>query len=267
MSGIINNNSSANTVYKNFSRNSAMQTSSMEKLATGLRINRASDDAAGLAISETLRREIKDTKVAGDNVANATNFINVADGYLQTVHDIYGRMSELAVRAGDGTLSPIDQAHVKTEYDALNSEITNLATNGKFNGLQVFDGNARQFTVDSTGATFSISAGSMAVITAPGVMGAGSDGTAELALVTAAVGAVATQRASLGAEQSQLNFKTTGLENYAENAGAYESRIRDVDVAKESTNLSKSQILVQASTAMLTQANQSSQGVLALLKQ
>lgn len=267
MSGIINNNSSANTVYKNFSRNTMMQASSMEKLATGQRINRASDDAAGLAISETLRREVKDTKIAGDNVANATNFINVADGYLQTVHDIFGRMSELAVRAGDGTLSATDLANVKTEYDKLNSEITNIGTNGKFNGSQVFNGSARQFTVDSTGTTFNISAGSMAAVAAPGVMTAGSNGTAELALVTTAVGAIATQRASLGAEQSQLNFKTIGLENYAENAGAYESRIRDVDVAKESTNLSKSQILVQASTAMLTQANQSSQGVLALLKQ
>ena len=262
----INNNTNANTVFKNYSRNTSMQTSSMEKLATGLRINRASDDAAGLAISETLRREIKDTNVAVDNVANATNFVNVADGYLQTVHDVLGRMSELATRAGDGTLSATDRSNIKTEYDKLNSEVTNIGTNGKFNGSQIFNGVARQFTIDNNGNTFNISTVSMGAVAAPGGMTAGSDGTAELALVTAEVGIIATQRASLGAEQSQLNFKTTGLQNYSENASMAESRIRDVDVAKESTNLSKAQILVQASTAMLAQANQSSQGVLALLK-
>lgn len=266
MSGIINNNSNANTVYKNFSRNTAMQGSSMEKLATGLKINRASDDAAGLAISETLRREVKDTNVAVDNIAAATNFVNVADGYLQTVHDALGRMSELATRAGDATLSVTDKANVKTEFDKLGTEIGNIGTNAKFNGSQIFSGSARAFTVDASGSQFSISAASMASLTAPTAMVAGSDGTAELTAITTAVSTIATQRASMGSEQSQLNFKSTALQNYSENASAAESRIRDVDVAKESTNLSKAQILVQASTAMLTQANQSSQGVIALLR-
>ena len=136
MSGIINNNSNANTVYKNFSRNTAMQGSSMEKLATGLKINRVSDDAAGLAISETLRREVKDTNIAVDNIAAATNFVNVADGYLQTVHDALGRMSALATRAGDATLSNTDKANVKTEFDKLSSEIGNIGTNAKFVSVQ-----------------------------------------------------------------------------------------------------------------------------------
>ena len=262
----INNNTNANTVFKNYQRNTVMQSSSMEKLATGLQINRASDDAAGLAISETLRREVKDTNVAVSNIASATNFVNVADGYLQTVHDALGRMSELATRAGDATLSASDKGNIKTEFDKLSAEIGNIGTNASFNGAQIFDGNARNFTVDSSGNTFSISAASMATLTAPTAMVAGSNGTAELAAITTAEGTIATQRASMGSEQSQLNFKSTALQNYSENAAAAESRIRDVDVAKEATNLSKAQILVQASTAMLSQANQSSQGVLALLR-
>jgi flagellin len=257
-------NTSANTVYKNYSRNQSALSSSMEKLATGLRINRASDDAAGLAISETLRSQVKGTDAAVDVIANATNFINTADGYLQTVNDMLGRMEELAVSYNDATKSTQDQANIKAEFDALNAELTvNIDAQAKFNGNTIFDGLARTFQVGANAAdTFVIDAGSMAAVSTS-VNGLA---VTDIAGIQAANTAVSTQRANLGAAQSQLNYKSTALQNYSENVSAAESRIRNVDVAKESTNFAKNQILVQASTAMLAQANANSQNVLSLLK-
>jgi flagellin len=237
--------------------------SSLEKLSTGLRINRASDDASGLAISETLRANIKGTNAAIDVIANANNYINTADGFLQNVNDILGRMEELAVKAGDATLTAADKTNIKTEYDALGTQIGSINTNAKFNGQAIFSAVAKNFTVDDAGTQFAVTTGAL---TAPAVMGAGSDGTAELAIIQAKVATVTTQRASLGAKQSQLNYISSGQSNYATNVTAAESRIRDVDVAKETTNFSRAQILVQSSTAMLSQANSLPQSVLKLLQ-
>jgi flagellin len=257
-------NTSANTVYKNYSRNQAALGSSMEKLATGLRINRASDDAAGLAISETLRSQVKGTDAAVDVIANATNFINTADGYLQTVNDVLGRMEELAVSYNDATKSTQDQANIKAEFDALNTELTvNIDAQAKFNGDTIFNAADRTFQVGANATdTFTITAASMAAVSAS----VGALAVTDIGSIQAANTAISTQRASLGAAQSQLNYKSNALQNYSENVSAAESRIRNVDVAKESTNFAKYQILVQASTAMLAQANANSQNVLTLLK-
>jgi len=256
-------NTSANTVFKNYSRNQAALASSTEKLASGLKINRAGDDAAGLAVSESLRGNIKGTDKALDVTANATNFINTADGFLQTANDILGRMEELAVQAGDATLSTTDKTNIKTEYDALSGQIGSINTGAKFNGNAIFSATAQKFTVDAEGTQFSVTTGTL---TAPAVMTAGSDGTAELTAVKAQIQAVTTQRAALGASQSQLNFVSSAQQNYSENVSAAESRIRNVDVAKESTNFTRSQILVQSATSMLAQANSGAQGVLKLLQ-
>src|SRR6185369_2561770 len=139
MSRIVTN-SSANTVYKNYSQNSMKLASSAEKLATGLRINRASDDSAGLAISEGMRAQVKGSDVANDNISNAVNFLNTADGYLQTVSDILGRMEELSVSRGDGTKSTTDKANIDAEFKTLSTQLNDIATANvpTFNGTKLF---------------------------------------------------------------------------------------------------------------------------------
>jgi len=257
-------NTSANTVFKNYTRSSQGMASSMEKLATGLRVNRASDDPAGLAISETLRGNIKGTDAALDAIANANNFINTADGFLQTVHDILGRMEELSVKYGDGTMSTTDKANLALEYNALADEIDNINSNSKFNGITIFGGSSSnvQFTVDAEGTTFSITSG-LGTLASPADI---TSSTQALAAVKSAITTISTQRAQLGQSQSRLQFLATSQQNYAENVSAAEGRIRNVDVAKESANFTKYQILVQSGVAMLSQANSSSQNVLGLLR-
>lgn len=275
MSRIVTN-TSANSVFKNYGRNNSALSSSMEKLSTGLRINRAADDAAGLAISEKLRAEIKGTSAAVDVIANATNFVNTADGYMQSVNDMLGRMEELATAMLDGTKTTNDKANLSTEFNALKSEISALDTAAKFNGSAIF-GSDRAFAVDAAGGLFTVhgSASGNALYGLSNLVSGITDLagtttaaniTANITAVSAAITSTATQRADLGADQSRLAFRSTSLENYTENASAAESRIRNVDVAKESTNFAKYQILVQASTAMLAQANSNSQNVLSLLR-
>ncbi len=263
-------NTSALTVYKNYNRNQMALSSSMEKLATGLKINRGSDDAAGLAISENLRGQIAGTNKAVDNIANATNFINVADGYLQTVHGMLGRMEELGVEMGDATKTSSDKGNISSEYNALKGEIDNVFANGKFNGQAIFGTGTQNFVVDANGnsnGVFSLDSAAVASFssTAISTIAATSDATTAVSQIQSAIQTISAQRAALGANQSQLNFKSQGLQNYSENVSAAESRIRDVDVAAETTNFSRQQILVQASTSMLAQANSLPQGVLKLL--
>lgn len=264
-------NTSANTVYKNYGRNQGALASSLEKLATGLRINRAADDPAGLAISETLRAQVKGSDAVVDVIANATNFVNTADGYLQTVNDILGRMEELAVKMGDGTLSTGDKDNVVVEFESLRSEITNLDTDAKFNGSSIF-GADKTFTIDPNGISeFTVSA-TDALTSLATVSGGitsltnGDNGLTQVGELNTQIAAVARQRAALGASQSTLSFRSLSTQNYSENVAAAESRIRNVDIAKESASFSRNQILVQSATAMLAQANASGQVVLSLLR-
>ena len=261
MSRIVTN-TSANTVYKNYSQNQAKLSASMEKLSTGLRINRASDDPAGLAISETMRAQVKGTNAAIDVIANATNFVNTADGYMQTVSDILGRMEELAVSYTDGTKAATDLTNLSKEFDALKSELTsNMDAQAKFNAGSIFTTSDLTFQVGANASdTFKL--------THIGTISGMTTGVyiTDIGTITSANTSISTARANLGAQQSQLNFKSTALQNYSENISAAESRIRNVDMAQESTNFAKDQILVQASTAMLSQANANSQNVLSLLR-
>ena len=261
-------NSSANTVYKNYSQNSAKLAGSAEKLATGLRINRASDDAAGLAISEGMRAQVKGSDTATDNISNAVNFLNTADGYLQTVSDILGRMEELAVSNGDGTKSATDKANIDAEFKTLSTQLKDIATTNvpTFNGTKLFaaaslsiqTGANSTDTIAMSATDLSAAAGFAAV--------SGVAVTASVANVQAAIVGVSTLRATMGADQARLNYQSSALQNYSENISSAESRIRNVDMAKESTNFSKYQIQVQAGTAMLAQANQLPQNVLSLLR-
>ena len=271
MARIVTNVSSL-TVYKSYSRNNRSMAASAERLATGLRINRAADDAAGLAISETMRAQVRGADMAIENINNAINFINTADGYLQNISDILGRLEELAVEYIDGTKSTADKSNIDVEFVKLTDELENIADErAKFNGQKIFQ-NARltlQVGPDA-GQTFVIASASrnllgVADFTSIAVSGGVSLAAKTVDDVQKAVAAVSTFRATLGSFQSQLQFTQAGLENYSENIAAAESRIRNVDVAKESTAFSRYQIQVQASTAMLAQANALPQNVLQLL--
>jgi flagellin len=256
MSRIVTN-SSALTVYKNYNRAQVGLASSAEKLATGLRINRASDDAAGLAISETMRAQVKGSNMAAENIANANAFINTADGYLQNVSDIMGRLEELAIEYADPTKSAADKANLNVEFTALKAQVTTIGANAKYNGLQIFNGNLTGLAVDADGQTLGVNGlTTLAALTAV---------ITSVATVQADIGVISTQRGTLGASQSTLNYTLIGLENYSENVAAAEGRIRNTDMAKETTNFSKYQILSQAGLAMLGQANSSAQAVLKLL--
>lgn len=249
-------NSSAISVYKNYNRAQVGLASSAEKLATGLRINRASDDAAGLAISETLRAQVKGSNMAIENIANANSFINTADGYLQNVSDILGRLEELAVEYADPTKADTDKTNLKTEFDALTGQVGNINSQ-QYNGLTIFNGNLSGLAVDANGGTLGVDG--LASISVSGVS------ITSVSSVKTAINTVSGQRGTLGASQSRLNYTLIGLENYSENVAAAEGRIRNTDMAKETTNFSKFQILSQAGMAMLGQANASAQSVLQLL--
>jgi len=263
MSRIVTN-VSANTVYKNYNQNSSALAASLEKLSSGLAINRASDDPAGLAISEDERLQVKGTNMAINVIANANNFINTADGYLQTVNDMLGRMEELAVSYNDSTKAAADLTDLAAEFSALYSEMTiNIDAQARFNAQVMFAASSppMSFQVGADGAD-------VFNITGTGTVKS-MVSNANIAYISNIQGAeqnVSTARANLGAAQSQLNFKSTALQNYSVNVSAAESRIRDVDVAQQSTIYAKMQILVQSSTAMLAQANANPQNVLTLLR-
>ena len=266
MSSRIVTNTDANTVYLNYSKNQMALSSSIEKLSTGLAINRASDDPAGLAISETLRAQTKATDSAVGVIANVSNFINTADSFLQNVNDILGRMSELAVKYNDPTLSTSDQANITTEFNALTSEISNTFSQAKFNGQKIFNGQTATLMVDANGTQYQLAATDLATLSATITSLSGTTDTQSLADVQKAISTISAQRANLGADQSRLNYESSAQQNYSNNIAAAESRIRNVDMAKESANFARDQVLVQASTSMLSQANQSGQSVLKLLQ-
>lgn len=254
-------NSSAVTVYKNYNRSQVGLSASAEKLATGLRINRASDDSAGLAISETMRADIKGSNMAVENINNANSFINTADGYLQNLNDIMGRLEELAVEYSDFTKSDTDKANLSSEFDALKAKASSILSDAQYNGADIFATGAREIAIDAQGTTQGVDGLSPTdVETKLGALAIDKATT-----VTAANTEISSMRGDLGASQSKLNYTLIGLENYVENVSAAEGRIRNVDMAKETTSFSKYQILSQAGLAMLGQANASSQSVLQLL--
>jgi flagellin len=233
-------NDSAITAFKNYNRANVGLSSSAEKLATGLRINRASDDAAGLAISEMMRGQIKATNMEIQNNNNLNSAFNAADGYYQNVSDILGRMEELAVEYQDPTMSSTDQGNLGKEFTALQGQITAIAST-EYNGSDIWG---------MVG---------VAAATSSATIGGGAAG------VQSEITTLSGLRADLGALQSVGNYTRIGLENYSENISAAEGRIRNTDMAKETTTFSKFQILQQAGIAMLGQANAAPQSVLRLL--
>ncbi len=245
----------------------------MEKLSSGLRINRAGDDAAGLSISEKMRNQIRGLNQASANSQDAISLIQTAEGALTETHNILKRMRELVVKAGnEGTMETEDIEAIQDEIDELNVELSGIATRTEFNGKALldgsFDGTFQIGANDGQTLQLTIASGMGAsglLVNTVDVETAGQTDT-NLGLVDTAINAVSSLRSKLGANQNRLEYTIKNLDNAAENLQAAESRIRDTDMAKEMVEFTKQNILQQAAQAMLAQANQAPQGVLQLLR-
>jgi flagellin len=269
----INQNIAAMNAYRNLSVNDNQMSKSLEKLSSGFRINRAADDAAGLAISEGLRSQVGGLKVASRNAQDGISVVQTAEGALTETHAILQRMRDLAVQAGNaGSNDSNSLGDLQSEVTALNSELDRISTSTTFNNINLLDGSYtnKDFQVGyASGDTIKVSIGK-ADSTALGVAGvdltAAGGATAAITAIDTAVQSVSTSRANLGALQNRFEHVTNSVNVAVENLSASESRIRDTDMAQEMVSFTRSQILSQAGTAMLGQANQAPQSVLQLLR-
>jgi len=256
----INQNIAALNSYRNLSNTQNDLSKSLEKLSSGFRINRAADDAAGLAISEGLRAQVGGLKVAARNAQDGISVAQTAEGALTEVHAMLQRMNDLAVQYANGTQNADSQAALQAEFDQLHTEITRIRDNTQFNGVALFAGNALTFqTGYDSGDTIDISATALAAFDVSGAVITDSN------TVQTEITAISAQRAELGAIQNRFEHTIKNINVATENLSASESRIRDTDMAAEMVNFTRAQILSQAGTAMLAQANQIPQSVLKLL--
>ncbi len=272
---VVNTNVGAMNAQRYLSNNTGSLNRSMEKLSSGYRINRAGDDAAGLQVSEKLRAQIRGSQKALDNVQDGMNMLNIADGTLQSVTDAMQRMRELAVQAANDTYSSAQRSAMQIEYDSLASGITQMAEGAQFNGIHLLDASVPtnvnlQITANQGGGSDDLDIKSALIdITNISVSGSlASHGVAQTAIDTldTAIDSLNTARGQLGAFTNRLEYAAQNLATNIENTSASESRVRNVDVAQESSNLARNQILQQAASAMLSQANQSPQIALSLLR-
>ena len=253
---------------------SSTQSKSTEKLSSGYKINRAADDAAGLAISEKMRKQVRGLTKAVANAQDGISCVQTAEGALAEVHDMLQRMNELGVQAANGTNSDTDRGYLQSEVDALNAEISRIAGTVTFNDQKLLDGtftskklqvgfnSADQIdiSISSMDAT-TIGTSAVDISSAAGAQTAIADGGA----IATALATVSKQRSDLGAIQNRLEHTVNNLNNVVENTQAAESQIRDTDMATEMVKYSNNNILAQAGTAMLAQSNQANQNVLSLL--
>ena len=249
------------------------QAKSTEKLSSGYKVNRAADDAAGLAISEKMRRQIRGLTQASANAQDGISAVQTAEGALAEVHDMLQRMNELAVKAANGTNTTVDRGYIDSEVQALKSEITRVATTTTFNEQCLLDGtfSDKELQVGAENDDAQRITVSIAAMSATGIgVGDTSVSTADVAKtaidsIKTALASVSKQRSDLGALQNRLEHTIKNLDNVVENTTSAESSIRDTDMASEMVKYSNNNILAQAGQAMLAQANQSNQGVLSLL--
>jgi flagellin len=265
MSLRIQNNVEAMTAHRALESTSANLSKSMERLSSGYRINRAADDAAGLGISEKMRGQIRGLAQAQKNIQDGVSMVQTAEGNLDEVHSMLQRIRELAVQYANGTNSSDGKSAIEAEVTALQSEITRIGTSAKFNGITLLNSGASV-------VSFQVGANDGEVIAVSLITLSSSVPTFSLAQTTvlsaidAAIDGVSKSRAAFGAVQNRLEHTQAVSASYQENLTSAESRIRDVDMADEMTQLTKYQILQQAGTAMLAQANQAPQSVLTLLR-
>ncbi len=263
----VHNNVEAFNAHRNLSNTSGRLAKSLEKLSSGYRINRAADDAAGLAISEKLRGQIKGLGQAQRNVGDAISLVQTAEGSLNEVHAMLQRVRELAVQFQNGTLSTADQASITAEVAQLQSDVERIGRDTKFNGISLLSSAATiTFQVGAMDKqTISVATASLGSLVGTNAFAFVDGSTTDISEIDAAIDAVSKQRGAFGAVQNRLEYTANDVSAYQENLMAAESRIRDVDMAAEMAQLTKYQILSQAGTSMLAQANQSPQSVLSLL--
>ena len=278
---IINHNMSSAYAARQAGINGANIQKDMEKLSSGMAINRSSDNAAGLSISEKMRSQIRGLNQASKNVSDMSSFVQTADGYLQETVDILQRVRELAVQSANGIYSEEDRMQISVECNALISEVDRIASQAQFNGMNILTGrfaeNGVQFQIGANmDQNIKVNIGNMSA-EALGLKGSQEGGVAvsvedqessnmTIATIDEALKIVLKQRGDLGANMNRAEMAQKGIDVAAENLQASESRIRDADVCGEMVNYVKDAILQQASTAMLAQANNSSQNVLRLLQ-
>lgn len=253
---------------------SASQSKSTEKLSSGYKVNRAADDAAGLAISEKMRRQIRGLTQASANAQDGISCVQTAEGALNEVHDMLQRMNELAVKAANGTNQSEDQSYIQKEVSNLISEIDRVATTTTFNERMLLDGNFKSIAlqvgaenkgdnrIELTIASMDSTGLSVNAIDTSSQAGA----QAAIDKIKTGIKTLNEQRATLGAVQNRLEHTINNLDNVVENTTSAESLIRDTDMASEMVKYSNNNILAQAGQAMLAQSNQANQGVLSLLQ-
>ncbi|ABS32443.1 flagellin [Clostridium botulinum] len=274
---IINHNLNAMNAHRQMAINTGNNGKAIEKLSSGLRINRAGDDAAGLAISEKMRGQIRGLNQASRNSQDAISLIQTAEGALNETHSILQRMRELTVQAANDTNVTVDRENLQKEVAELQSEINRISSQTQFNTKSLINGavseDAKAMTFQigaNSGQTIKLTIGSMDAKTLKvdkiKLDDTAANVTKQIATIDNAINSVSKERAKLGANQNRLEHTIANLDNSAENLQAAESRIRDVDMAKEMMNFTKTNILTQAAQAMLAQANQAPQGVLQLLR-
>ena len=284
----IQHNIMAMNAYRNYNNNTSALSKNLEKLSSGYKINRAGDDAAGLAISEKMRAQITGLNKAQDNANDGISLVQTAEGALTEVHDMLNRMYELAVQSSNGTYeNSVDRENLQQEVDALMDEIDRIADAANFNGIELLDGTyasgASMLTlqIGDTGDAFNqLTMNISSIKTASLADGFNGCGTAladisistagaalnALTVIKSAINYVSSIRGSLGAVQNRLEHTVNNLSVMEENIQNAESRIRDTDVADEMMAYTKNNILIQSAQAMLAQANQVPQGVLQLLQ-
>jgi flagellin len=274
---VVNTNSASINSQRYLSNNTSALNKSMEKLSSGYRINRSSDDAAGLALSESLRAQIRGTAKARDNAQDGINLLNLADGVLQQIQDNMQRMRELAVQASNDTYSAAQRTSMFAEFGELFADNNRIVQATTFNGSAVFAATNKVFQVGANntandqitvtgGAVNAATALALPAVAVNTAWAALTDAQNAITTVDTAIGLINTQRGALGAITNRLQSAVNNLSIANENYSAAESRIRNVDVAAESSALTRNQILQQASAAMLQQANSSPQLALSLLK-
>jgi flagellin len=279
MALVINNNISSLNAQRNLSTTQLQLTKSMERLSSGLRINRAGDDAAGLAISENMRATVRGMNQAVRNANDGVSMLQTAEGALNETSNILIRMRELAEQSANGTVGDEQRKYIDNEFKDLQKEIDRISNATEFNGAKLLDG-----SLSASGVNFQVSTKAVADTdyfnfklgaantTALGVDNGTADVLTEtnardaLGSIDTAINTVAEMRGKLGSTQNRLTSTITNLQVSIENTSAAESRIRDVDVAAETSSLTRAQILTQAGTAILAQANQAPQAALSLLR-
>lgn len=274
MSLRINQNVSAMNTHRQLAKTDRSLANSLERLSSGLRINRAADDSAGLAISQRLRSQVDGLRMASQNAEQAKNMVQTAEGFLTEIHNMLGRMREVAVQAAADTVTSDDRSSLHAEFSSLREEVDRIASAAQYNNMALLDGSFtnQQFQIGANGttdnqitisinntdaATLGIDASSITDLTSA---------VAALAELDTAIDLVSEQRSTLGTIQNRLAYTVASVDNAAENLASSESTIRDLDISNEITSFTKSQILVQAGMSMLAHANAVPQNVLALFR-